>query len=75
MRFKCPFCKTQTAEFSRQSVSGWAIECQACHARGPIFFAPSYTSKKNWLLRLKAKAERHWLKSYTATDGQKARGV
>lgn len=56
---QCLHCKGES-KFQAVSALKYAVICQKCGASGAGYQIPSYTSKRNWLLRLQIKAVSHW---------------
>jgi cytochrome c5 len=55
----CPFCGGK-ATFQPRTAMSYEVSCTVCGAGGPPFPLPGYTTKADWLLRLREKAVAHW---------------
>ena len=60
----CPFCG-ETNTYVGWVSNGIGVECITCHATCGALALPSYSSKTNYMLRLKFKAVQKWNKRNT----------
>lgn len=55
----CPFCGSP-GHYGHILATTMAVRCSGCGAVGKRVDYPSYTNKRNWALKMKAKAISAW---------------